>query len=575
MAKTVVFVVHGVGDPAPGAAMESLAASLEVEGSGAFECNGPAERYELADRPGGKSSKVRLFPLSMRRARRGGEALVFADVHWGSASRIRAGLLGTLTGLFGVLFGFGRIVRRAALSRPGYWLGTLARASSYLLAGPVLACNIVIAVGTLAYVAYAYAVDGEVHDAYAPWIVGTAAAVMLLAAFGLRRRLRLGLTVWTTVFAGAWIVQAFMWRPGWEAFGLLQLGALQIVFSVMLAMLLAASLLYLARRRDPIANVLYFGAGFPVALWSLVVPLLWTAIVERLPAGKELVEENLEVAIPLAGAQWIAVLAFLVAVVVLAFVRKRRAAAGEPAVPRLLVSRALVLVLCVGTALFAWLYLDIAVRMAVGAERSSPIVDAFRTGPLVEKVTGLAGVTVAALFVYGRRALRVGIDIGADVIHYLPEGGGTTSKSAQAIRHRFTEAYRWVMARERPDRVVVVAHSLGSTIVVDELANVGARDVLLVTMGSPVSHLFQHYFPGDYPEWDDDRWEGLRAAVRVWHNFYRADDFVGLAIKDPENAWEGRVHNRRLAPGGHTGYWTDRAFVGPLAELLTASSQTG
>ena len=84
----------------------------------------------------------------------------------------------------------------------------------------------------------------------------------------------------------------------------------------------------------------------------------------------------------------------------------------------------------------------------------------------------------------------------------------------------------------------------------------------LVTLGSPLTHLYQYYFPERYPPLANDSWGGLRKTVRNWVNVYRVDDFVGTYIeKQSIPGWPGAPKNVPIAAGGHTGYWRQREVV--------------
>jgi hypothetical protein len=97
------------------------------------------------------------------------------------------------------------------------------------------------------------------------------------------------------------------------------------------------------------------------------------------------------------------------------------------------------------------------------------------------------------------------------------------------------------------------------------------REVRLVTMGSPLTHLYRHYFPHRYQSLKDKagninpvHWVELRNVVTCWRNLFRIDDFVGTEIEGPkwfpDNRW---VYGR-----GHVGYWTDPEALGVLRDLL-------
>jgi len=70
----------------------------------------------------------------------------------------------------------------------------------------------------------------------------------------------------------------------------------------------------------------------------------------------------------------------------------------------------------------------------------------------------------------------------------------------------------------------------------------------LVTMGSPLTHIYGHYFSKNYkfdPAFDE--------ALAQWLNIYRRDDFVGTRVKGNGT----QAQNFRIRPKGHSHYWSD------------------
>ena len=123
----------------------------------------------------------------------------------------------------------------------------------------------------------------------------------------------------------------------------------------------------------------------------------------------------------------------------------------------------------------------------------------------------------------------------------------------ERIIQRIETVIEDMIEQEGVSRVTVVAHSQGTVFAIMALERnpeiAAGRPLRLITMGSPFSHLYQHYFPGRY---------GGDAAARLpkverWVNIFRIDDFVGTKI----NGQMGKPLNFAVKPGGHTGYWSD------------------
>lgn len=115
--------------------------------------------------------------------------------------------------------------------------------------------------------------------------------------------------------------------------------------------------------------------------------------------------------------------------------------------------------------------------------------------------------------------------------------------------------------------LTLISHSQGTMIAIEvlndpELAWLSRHfsEVRLVTMGSPFSHLYQHYFPNLYPPLDDPHWQELHARLKRWINICRRDDFVGTLIRFPESIGvvpQPLCTNHAVGPRGHLNYWSD------------------
>ena len=96
----------------------------------------------------------------------------------------------------------------------------------------------------------------------------------------------------------------------------------------------------------------------------------------------------------------------------------------------------------------------------------------------------------------------------------------------------------------------------------------GKLPIDLVTVGSPLTHLYQHYFPAHYPA-NDPKCALLQKFVPQWRNVFRTDDFVGTFVtfgsSNPQTqTWP---QNTSAKPGGHTEYW-QRDIFEDLADFV-------
>jgi hypothetical protein len=151
-------------------------------------------------------------------------------------------------------------------------------------------------------------------------------------------------------------------------------------------------------------------------------------------------------------------------------------------------------------------------------------------------------------------------------------------------RRRIAWRLRAVLYRVLTDtsvtRLVVVAHSQGTIITVDvlndhimtgKLKQRGGLKVVLLTMGSPFTYLYQRYFPSQYPSvvQNPGHWTNLLTNVTSWTNIFRIDDFVGTHIEHFEQpAGTPFVQENPVDAGGHTNYWSQRDVTEIINQVI-------
>ena len=115
------------------------------------------------------------------------------------------------------------------------------------------------------------------------------------------------------------------------------------------------------------------------------------------------------------------------------------------------------------------------------------------------------------------------------------------------------------------ERTVMIGHSLGTMIAIDVLSDTRAEDnptgrVELVTLGSPYSAVFGHYFPHMFAP----ARAGMLASVTRWTNIYRENDYVGTNLTDGDAG----VVEIAQPPFGHLEYFTDDGVMREIAAFL-------
>lgn len=119
--------------------------------------------------------------------------------------------------------------------------------------------------------------------------------------------------------------------------------------------------------------------------------------------------------------------------------------------------------------------------------------------------------------------------------------------------------------------LTIVSHSQGTMLAIEVLNSPkldwlreSFSEIRLVTMGSPFTHVFQHYFSHNYPALDQPYWSNLRQRVDNWYNIFRVDDFVGTVIDFPETlrSTSGfNCYNFPIKRCGHNNYWSDKQVI--------------
>lgn len=203
--------------------------------------------------------------------------------------------------------------------------------------------------------------------------------------------------------------------------------------------------------------------------------------------------------------------------------------------------------------------------------------------------TAVGGSAITYLFAYFRLANRLqeassgALHIARDIVdhQYTPRFGGLNrvlmrSKRQRGyprrdrIRRRLDEVMNEVVAAEDFNRIVFVAHSQGTVILLDYLRSGSSTRTLatasridIVTLGSPLGHLYQHYFRS-YDVTVPDA-TALDPKLASWINFWRIDDPIGHRV---ELIGGGFIRNETLAKGGHTNYWREIRVCRAVLDLI-------
>lgn len=137
------------------------------------------------------------------------------------------------------------------------------------------------------------------------------------------------------------------------------------------------------------------------------------------------------------------------------------------------------------------------------------------------------------------------------------------------IEQRLDNLMKDVVSKQGFDRLIFVAHSQGTVIVYDylysgrdEASIQGVRQIDMVTLASPLSHLYRCYFENYNRASLPDR---LNQKLASWTNLWRLDDPIGHSVDLVEGDF---IRNEALPAGGHIDYWKERRFCEVLLGLI-------
>lgn len=195
------------------------------------------------------------------------------------------------------------------------------------------------------------------------------------------------------------------------------------------------------------------------------------------------------------------------------------------------------------------------------------------------------------LFLVAAHSIQKAVKLALDVVNHFAAPAGAFPIRTK-IAKRFNDTLTYLLAPGDKPHLVVICHSQGTVITLDRLLGyhrfeysgywpVRSRKLVwepglwqkgldkevasltILTFGSPITHLYQHYFATLYPELAEiEALKALEAELKSgrirWFNSYRVDDYIGTYI-DP--SIPGFPVNVPMPVGGHTDYWKDDVFT--------------
>jgi len=379
-------------------------------------------------------------------------------------------------------------------------------------------------------------------------------------------------------------------------------------------------------------HVAFLLPALAVGIWGMCMPLIWVSAKEGIVklVKLEKFEALFDEAIPMLGVQFVmAMIMAAVTVMVLVHYLRLRTVIDADAfergqrVPRLLVHPMIQVSLgictMIGVSLVMWISMvencgsswhSDWVGQHLATANKYAIAVLMPLGGLIlfllPKMRGVFDIILDVVNHFYFRPTRIKDVLDDDDEFDIRESTFEAGTLYFSRRDQILQRIKRILAHyrdqysHRPD-LVLVSHSQGSVDVIETL-NDPEMDwlrnsfgkITLVTMGSPVTHVYQHYFGHFYPRFTDRFWNTLHQHVDRWVNIFRVDDFVGLEIDFghlPQSHEQCVEMNQRTGPTqcklhfahcsnhpvgarGHVNYWQDAEVLEILKKELAPDIQS-
>jgi hypothetical protein len=613
--KWAVVLVHGVGDTEPGAMLAAVGPAMAAGKPGLLfpAPQAATSLYEVS--PSGHVGSS--FPAHSQAAQRAANSIQLTEVHWADLTRVGVETHNLILSLVRFIYGIRHLVLQAALipGKAGWGLNAALRTAILTLQGPIYSLYLFEAVLCIIYLAFLPAEWDEAplsRQRVPPALALLAIALIVISALRWRAllRSRSNSVLWPSLLsvglatlihsvvrmgghADMWYAERLIPRlnvprnttPGdWPLLiFIIDLILDRLLFFVAFALIIAGviivftNLFYSDRAAVRSTRTAWLAAVLLVALWQIAVQPIdliaqWSYDKSRgTTHPKYTFWFNELCLVALAVSLAIAALMILVRQTMWANRNASTTTPNTPA-PRLIIAFGIQLSLTIfGMFLFPLAVID-----------GLDIVELRIRSVSYGWVYALY-LAVMVVLLSGSVAFRNVLHILADiVIHFAGPGADRLllrsyyAALRYPVRRRIANRLRAVLnmlLAGNPTHLLIIAHSQGTMIVLEELRKKRWHgrlspplQVTLLTFGSPMTHLYQHYFPLLYNDLTQGRWRHLRANLPTWVNLYRIDDYIGTHIDSPAagslaGCWP---QNLSLPPGmllrGHTQYWESAVF---------------
>lgn len=380
---------------------------------------------------------------------------------------------------------------------------------------------------------------------------------------------------------------------------------LNLILLINLCFMLTALRIVIRKAFRPGILLNYLTQVLSITFWIMMVPVLFFGALKLIPevGWFDQLEEFLKIAFPIIGYVWIASICLIPVVIYALLSRDAWVGSnyneGENCIPeklpRLIIHRSVAACMLIFPAFLVILMLanpEFCLKFLYETPDKGLYLFGKKLGN-PDMINGFAFVTIPLLLpviFYFRNSIRIGLDIAMDVVNYFkPKLAQTNSaflpeKPEYPIRGEINSRLKAILehfkaSKDSYETLNIISHSQGTILIIDFLAMEANKKLLrhfkkvnLITMGSPLTHLYQHYFPGMFggesdtmpsekyqPKWD--YFYGKKTSpLKSWKNIYRVDDYIGTHVKVPKRMQQKdhiAPENVCIGLGGHTFYFVD------------------
>lgn len=605
--QKAVIVIHGIGDQRQGDTLEQLATSYVVSDDdtavNATQVHKNSVQLRSHVDAGEGRRRIDTFRADVLKVDQLPD-VVFAEVYWADVSRIFGGLSGFLLGVLQILTGLrfvveaaGRSLVNQTKSQAASLVQQIGHLINRILVGPLVSLN-----ALLLFVVLATSWFDETIGQSIAFGIFSAVFLFVIKLMEEHRQLaeetKRDAIISYVAFAGILLIKATSDGifGGQTDFTVIIEKISDVFWSLLsvasfLLVLVSIPVFQLHREARPSLAVACAGPCLNVGIWALALSNLWILGFQNIVPGLDIDtrgEDGLVVRLfPLLSLLWVAVVA-LALVLGLVFFFRQQNAERQHQVPgeklRLIFSSWGVMLMLI--VICAWFVATVYAWLPVSED--GPVTPNTTLRDLTLKYIWLVVIVIGALVGLASGRISRALDLLLDIITYFrrdrlgasirpfvecePKDAHTrTSSTAYLKREQIADRFRclvnYAVRKQGVSELTIMAHSQGTIAAIEQLKTIDnwlgrpIPPIQLITIGSPYSHIYQHYFPDQFDA------PGLR-HVKKWINIYTVDDYVGTRIDDsaaegagPENIEREQVAKAIQADGvgpiGHNGYWTD------------------